>query len=80
VWLILRQVARLGIIGGAIGFALGVVCSRLLRSLLIDRSPAVDPLAFGAAAFVLTAVMPAAAAVPAGRGTRMDPMRALRSE
>jgi ABC-type lipoprotein release transport system permease subunit len=33
-WLILRQAARLGIIGGTIGFALAVVCSMLLQSLL----------------------------------------------
>ena len=79
VWLILRQAARLGIIGGTIGFALAVVCSRLLESLLIDL-PAVDPTAFGAAVLVLTAVMLTAAAVPARRATRMDPMRALRSE
>ena len=79
VWLILRQAARLGIIGGTIGFALAVVCSMLLESLLIDL-PAVDPTAFGAAVFVLTAVMLTAAAVPARRATRMDPMRALRSE
>jgi ABC-type antimicrobial peptide transport system permease subunit len=51
----------------------------VLQSLLIDL-PAVDPLAFGAAVFVLTAVMLTAAAVPARRATRMDPMRALRSE
>jgi ABC-type antimicrobial peptide transport system permease subunit len=79
VWLILRQAARLGIIGGAIGFALAVVCSMLLQSLLIGL-PAVDPLAFGAAVLVLTAVMLTAAAVPARRATRLDPMRALRSE
>jgi predicted permease len=79
VWLILRQAARLGVIGGTIGFALAVVGSKLLQSLLIDL-PAVDPLAFGAAVLVLTAVMLTAAAVPARRATRMDPMRALRSE
>ncbi len=79
VWLILRQAARLGVIGGAIGVALAVVCSLLLRSLLIDIA-AVDPPAFGAAVVLLTAVMLTAAAVPARRATRMDPMRALRSE
>ena len=63
----------------SIGFALAVVSSMLLESLLIDL-PAVDPLAFGAAVVVLAAVMLTAAAVPARRATRMDPMRALRSE
>jgi ABC-type antimicrobial peptide transport system permease subunit len=77
--LILRQAVRLGIIGGTIGFGLAVLCSVALRSLLIDL-PTVDPLAFGVAVLVLTAVMLTAAAVPARRATRMDPMRALRSE
>jgi ABC-type antimicrobial peptide transport system permease subunit len=51
----------------------------LLESLLIDL-PAVGPAAFGVAVLVLTAVMLTAAAVPARRATRMNPMRALRSE
>jgi ABC-type antimicrobial peptide transport system permease subunit len=79
VWLILRQAARLGIIGGVVGLALAVGCSLLLQRLLIGI-PTVDPPAFGTAVLILTAVMFTAAAAPARRATRMDPMGALRSE
>ena len=78
VWLILRQAARLGIIGRTIGFALAVVCSMLLESLLIDF-PAVDPTAFGAAVFFDRGH----AHRSGGTGAARDPhgsMRALRSE
>jgi ABC-type antimicrobial peptide transport system permease subunit len=58
---------------------LAVLCSLLLQSLLIDVAP-VDPAAFGLAILLLSGVMLAASIVPARRATRMDPMRALRSE
>jgi putative ABC transport system permease protein len=78
-WLVMRQAARLALVGGAIGTALAVVCSRLLQSLLIGLGP-VDPVAFGGAIALLGTIMIAAAAVPARRAAHMDPMRALRSE
>ena len=78
-WLVLRQAGRLAAIGAVAGVVLAVLCSLLLQSLLIDLAP-VDPAAFGLAILLLSGVMLAASIVPARRATRMDPMRALRSE
>jgi len=77
--LVLRQSAGCAVIGAGAGLAVAVGVSVLLRSLLIGIQP-VDPLAFAAAASVLTGVLLAAAWAPARRATRLDPMRALRAE
>jgi putative ABC transport system permease protein len=78
-WLFMRQAGRLALAGATIGGALAVLCSLLLKSLLIGLGP-VDPLAFGGAMALLAGVMIAASVLPARRAARMDPMRALRSE
>ena len=78
-WLILSQGTRLalgGIVMGGIG---AVFAGRLLQSLLYGVS-ATDPLAFGIAAAILLAVALVANAVPARAATRVDPLRALRTE
>jgi putative ABC transport system permease protein len=78
-WLILSQGARLalgGIVMGGIG---AVFAGRLLQSLLYGVS-ATDPLAFGIAAAILLAVALVANAVPARAATRVDPLRALRTD
>ena len=77
--MILRQAAVLGAIGVAAGLLLAAASSAVLQSLLIGLAP-IDPVAFGAAALLLLAVLLGAAIVPARRAARMDPMRALRSE
>jgi len=77
--LILRQAARLALIGGGVGLALALGVGMVLQSLLIGIRP-IDPVAFGAAALTLMVVLLAASWVPARRASRLDPMRALRSE
>lgn len=77
--LILRQAARLAVIGGAVGLALALGVSMLLQSRLIGIRP-VDPLAFASALLLLTLVLLGASWSPARRASRMDPMRALRAE
>jgi predicted permease len=77
--LVLRQSARLGIIGTAIGLALALLASRLLQSLLVGIG-SVDPIAFGVSTLLLIAVLFIAALAPARRAAAMDPMRALRAE
>jgi len=77
--MVLRQSGRLALIGAAIGLALSVGVSLLLRSLLVGID-AIDPLAFGVATLLLTCVLLAASWTPAQRAARLDPMRALRSE
>jgi predicted permease len=77
--LILRQSGRLALIGCLAGLALAIAVSQLLGNLLVGIG-AIDPLAFGVATLVLTAVLMAASWAPARRAAKMDPMRALRAE
>ena len=64
-----------------VGVAAGVIAAfwltRTMRALLVDIEPH-DPLSFLAAATVLVLVTIAAAALPAWRAARVDPLRALR--
>jgi len=65
--------------GLAIGAGGSIAAARLMRSLLFHVEPG-DPAAVGAAMAVLCAVALAAAAVPALRASRLDPMQTLRQE
>ncbi len=77
--LVLSQGLRLTLIGLGVGFAGALVVSRVLASVLYGVSPT-DPIAFGTVAFVLMLVALLASYVPARWATRVDPIRALRSE
>jgi putative ABC transport system permease protein len=66
----------LGIGSGVVGAAL---CVRLLRSFLFEVRP-MDPAAFALAAAILVGIAAIAAWVPARRATRVDPLRALRTQ
>jgi ABC-type antimicrobial peptide transport system permease subunit len=77
--LVLRQSARLAVIGAIVGLALAIAVSTLLQSLLIGVRP-LDVRAFGIATGLLGAVLLLASWAPARRASRMDPMRALRTE
>jgi predicted permease len=65
-------------LGAAIGVAMAVAATRLMRAFLFEVRP-LDPPAFAAAAAVLVLVALAAAYVPARRATRIDPIVALRA-
>jgi len=77
--LVLSQGLRLTLIGIGIGFAGALVVSRALSSVLYGIGPT-DPLSFGAVAVALTLVALLASYLPARWATRVDPIRALRSE
>jgi hypothetical protein len=77
--LVLSQGLRLTFIGLAIGLAGALIVSRVLSSVLYGIS-ATDPLSFGVVALLLTIVALLASYVPARWATRVDPIRALRSE
>jgi ABC-type antimicrobial peptide transport system permease subunit len=62
-----------------VGLALALGVGMVLQSLLIGIRP-IDPVAFGTAVSTLVVVLLAASWVPARRASRLDPMRALRSE
>ena len=79
VWLILRQGMTAAIVGVAIGLAIARLTGPLLEPLLF-RVPADDPLVFVVVAITLLAVATGATILPALRGARSDPMRALQAE
>jgi predicted permease len=75
--MVLGQVARMTLVGGAVGLAAAVGLGRLAASLLYDMQ-SWDPAVFIGAAAALTLVAVAAGLLPAYRASRVDPMRALR--
>jgi predicted permease len=79
VGMVLRQGARIAVLGLAIGLVLAVAATRLLSGLLVGVSPT-DAASYLLTIGVLAAVALAAAALPARRAARMDPLTALRHQ
>ena len=77
--MVLRQVAVMVVIGGAIGLTAAVGLGRLAQSLLFELKGS-DPAVFVAAAVSLSLVALAAGFIPAHRASQVDPMSALRYE
>jgi predicted permease len=80
---ILRMVLVQGLRPAALGVVLGLggawAGARVAESLLFEVSPR-DPLVFGGVTSVLVVVVVLATLVPARRASRVDPVKALRSE
>jgi predicted permease len=77
--MVLRQVGRMTLVGGAIGLAAALGFGRAAQSLLYGLEGH-DPVVLAGAAALLGLVAFAAGYVPAFRASRVEPMRALRSE
>ncbi len=77
--MVLWQVGRMTLIGGALGVMAGLLLGRASRSLLFGLEGN-DPLVVATVAAMLTAVALGAGYLPALRASRVDPMRALRYE
>jgi predicted permease len=77
--MVLRQGARLALLGVGIGLAAAFGLARLMMSLLFGVTPH-DPLTFAAMAALLILVALLASYIPARRAMRIDPMVALRYE
>ena len=77
--LVLGDVARLALVGGALGLALALAGARLVAARLYGVGT-VDPLSLGAALGVLALLLLAAALLPARQAARLDPVEALRQE
>lgn len=77
--MVLKQGARLALIGASVGIVAGLLLTRAMQSLLYGVSAA-DPLSFAGAGILLVAVALAASWLPAWRATRIEPVVALRYE
>src|SRR6267154_5916529 len=77
--MVLRQGARLALVGVVIGIAAALGLTPLMRSLLLSVT-AQDPQTFAAVAALLILVALLACYIPARRATRIDPLVALRYE
>ncbi len=80
---VLRLVLVDGLSPAFVGLVLGLAGSaavvHLIRSMLYETSP-LDPAVFAAVTVALLAVAASACAIPAWRASRLDPMKALRTE
>ena len=75
--MVLGQVGRMTLVGGAVGLVAAFGVGRLAQSLLYEID-GLTPAVAAAAALALAAVALAAGFVPAHRASRVDPMAALR--
>ncbi len=77
--LMMMRALRVAVLGAFAGFVAAFWLARTIESLLIDV-PARDPASFAGAGIALLLVALLAAAVPAARASRVDPLVALRAE
>jgi ABC-type antimicrobial peptide transport system permease subunit len=79
VWMVLREVIVLSVVGLLIGLTAAFQTTALLKTFLFGVKPN-DPLAMGASVAILIACALLAGYLPAFRASRIDPMAALRNE
>lgn len=79
VWMVLRDVLMLAIIGVAIGLPVALGASKIIESLLFGVEPG-DPWSLVSALTILLSAALAAAYLPAWKASKTDPMVALRYE
>ncbi|MGH9353199.1 MAG: ADOP family duplicated permease [Terriglobia bacterium] len=78
-WMVVREVCVMLVVGSMAGIAGGIAATRLFQSMLYGVGTA-DPVSIATAIITLVATSLAAAIVPARRATKVDPMVALRYE
>jgi len=77
--MVLGQVGRMTIIGGVLGLIAALGIGRAAQSLLFQLEGH-DPVTVAASVAIIAVVALAAGYVPAWRASRVEPMRALRSD
>lgn len=78
-WAVMQEAGTLALVGVALGTMTAWIMSRVLTNLVYGISTT-DPLAFSIAPVLLLVTALIAAAVPAQRATRVDPVRAIQAE
>ncbi len=78
-WMVLREVLLLVVVGLAIGIPIALIATRFVSSQLFGLTGN-DPVTLAAAAVVLTIVALLAGFIPARRAARVNPLTALRYE
>lgn len=78
-WLVLREVLALGLVGIALGIPCALAASRLIASMLFGISPG-DWSTITLASLLLLVVALFAGWLPARRASRIEPTTALRTE
>jgi predicted lysophospholipase L1 biosynthesis ABC-type transport system permease subunit len=79
IWLVLRDVVVIMLLGSVVGLAIALSLGRLITSLVYGLSPH-DGISFLLAALVLSIAGVLAGVIPAWRASRLDPISALRCE
>ena len=77
--LVLASAARVTAVGAAVGLVAAALAGRLIATLLFGVTP-LDPVTFAMVAVVIVATAAIAAAVPAWRAARVDPVVTFREE
>jgi predicted permease len=78
-WLVMRETLLLAGLGAVVGLAMAIAGMRMARSFLFGLSPD-DPSIIALATGLLLLASAVAGFVPAWRATRIEPVKALRSE
>lgn len=77
--MVMKQVAKMAIVGGVIGMIAAIAVGRLAQSILFEMEGH-DPIVLAASTFALALVAFGAGFIPALRASKIDPMNALRYE
>jgi putative ABC transport system permease protein len=77
--LVLRRAAQMAVLGVAAGLALAFSAARVMNSMLFGLK-ATDAITYAAVLLAVTPIVVLAAAIPAWRAARVDPVVALRHE
>jgi ABC-type antimicrobial peptide transport system permease subunit len=77
--MILRQALTPTAVGCVAGLGIAAAAAQVVRW-GVHGAPAIDVIAFSAAALAMISVMTVASLIPARRATRVDPMTVLRQE